>query len=90
MYVRMIVVVPTHSRITFNTRLTFTAHTHTHTHARPTGSNQWNPSTPVLIPSKAIFAELCIMQVVTGYLLRATEEDQAQQLNVFGGLGGFP
>lgn len=52
-------------------------------------SNQWNPTTPVLIPSKAIFAELCIMQVVTGYLLRATEEDQAQQLKVFGGLG-FP
>lgn len=44
----------------------------------------------MLIPSKAIFAELCIMQVVTGYLLRATEEDQAQQLKVFGGLGGFP
>ena len=58
------------------------------THA-PT-SNQWNPTTPVLIPSKAIFAELCIMQVVTGYLLRATEEDQAQQLKVFGGLGGLP
>lgn len=55
-----------------------------------THSNQWNPTTPVLIPSKAIFAELCIMQVVTGYLLRATEEDQAQQLKVFGGLGGFP
>lgn len=55
----------------------------------PQHSNQWNPTTPVLIPSKAIFAELCIMQVVTGYLLRATEEDQAQQLKVFGGLG-FP
>lgn len=47
--------------------------------------NQWNPTTPVLIPSKAIFAELCIMQVVQGYLLRATEEDQAQQLKMFGG-----
>lgn len=25
--------------------------------------NQWNPMTPVLIPSKSVFAELCIMQV---------------------------
>ena len=53
--------------------------------AIPTVGNQWNPATPVLIPSKGIFAELCIMQVVQGYLLAATEEDQAQQLKLFGG-----
>jgi len=53
--------------------------------AIPTVGNQWNPVTPVLIPSKGIFAELCIMQVVQGYLLAATEEDQAQQLKLFGG-----
>ncbi len=57
--------------------------------AIPTVGNQWNPTTPVLIPSKAIFAELCIMQVVQGYLLSATEEDQAHQLKLFGGGGGI-
>ena len=61
--------------------------------AIPTVGNQWSPATPVLIPSKSIFAELCIMQVVQGYLLAATEEDQGQQLKLFeggtGGGGGF-
>lgn len=57
--------------------------------AIPTVGNQWSPATPVLIPSKSIFAELCIMQVVQGYLLAATEEDQEQQLKLFeGGTGG--
>jgi len=55
--------------------------------AIPTVGNQWNPKSPVLIPGKSIFAELCIMQVVQGYLLAATEEDQAQQLKLFGSTG---
>lgn len=46
--------------------------------------NQWNPMTPVLIPSKSVFAELCIMQVS-----HHTTSLPSRIIRVAGAVGGY-